>query len=474
MNIKTDKSQFSYWHKQCMRMRLNSYKLICGYGWLGVAEDIICSKSNDLNFPETSDEEEDILDEKDRKNSNKKASRPKPDTGWPIQAQDLLRFVNGEKNKETGKREPRGTGDEKLIPVCDFLIDSLYLPTNFLELRENELIYNTIYSLIDYLNLSNKDNSDIERVDLSGDYKHEEKKDKLLTYTELEFFESPDEFFYSVSKKINLYKLPHKKLVSSRVLSGWAIWTNRKSESLIVFLKNISESDNQIYSESQKVLSIFGIKSVLGKIQEIALNELSGALLTEKEDDIRSSEKIFNSMIFNRFYEKPCFKYDKNANVVSIKNAQKDKTKTMSFGTGNSAANKWKSYQQMAPSGKDQKMDEEDTIKKFFKAAYHGLDWEVAECVDAGVDINHEDPKTKIRAIHLVAAHNAVPAFEVLKQSSNLEYFAPDAKGQLPSHHAWVSGNNPALGSYLQKKEKQEAEVKNIDYESFIKNNLPS
>lgn len=471
----TSGSVFAPWHMQCMRMRLKSYKMVHNYGWIDVAENIICSVSNDLDFPEISELEENKLDLLHHGGMEGTDSRAKQDLGWPIQSQDLLRFADGVKNNKTGKRVVKGISKKKLMSVCNFLKDKSYLPANFFELNNNEQFYNAVYSMIDYLEIPQTDQTSNDVPELSGDYKYIEKDDKKIIDTDLEFIASSSHKpFYFVKQIIDTYTIAGQRRLSSENFSGWGVHINSASDALLLFLKIMDGADHTGFENNRRSFFVSGIKSYLDEAKAIALNRLTGQHIISQDDVTMNS--ISKSLILNRYYGDSCQKPFKSDNIVDIRSAKKDTSKILSFGKGNTAADKWKKHQNtLSNKVSDKKkgrgmVADKDNAQKFLNAAANGHYWEVEEYMNAGIDVNHEHPKTKVRAIHAVASHNAVPALKELMKSNDLEYLAVDSKGHLPSYYAWVTSDNPVLGTFLQKKEIEEAKIKGIDYESFIKN----
>lgn len=83
-------------------------------------------------------------------------------------------------------------------------------------------------------------------------------------------------------------------------------------------------------------------------------------------------------------------------------------------------------------------------------------------------DINYADQETGFTALHYAAAREAKSLLKVLIKQSGLDYLVKDKKGRLPSTLAFEVAENPVIGTFLMKKEMQQAKWRGIDYRALL------
>lgn len=82
--------------------------------------------------------------------------------------------------------------------------------------------------------------------------------------------------------------------------------------------------------------------------------------------------------------------------------------------------------------------------------------------LDAGIDVNYQDPKTGQTALHVLAAAQARQAIRVLLASGKCDFLIRDKRGRLASELAYMFGEDPALARLLGNKERKQAEAQGI------------
>lgn len=453
--------EFSPWHLQRMRMRLKAYKLMNGFAWIDVADAIMCSKTNDFTFPELSGEEEKRLDALHRIGSSGPDKREKQDLGWPVQSQDLLRFADGKTDRQTGLRQPRGLKPEKLSAICAFLQDQRFLSTDFKAIRKEDIPYAAIYAMLDHTGLSAQDLIDAKLAALEGDYKNRRELDDKILSHRLTFLLSPDGRFYSVNEILFSQCKATRTIIGNRALSGWAVLINR--DGLMIFLADNADTgtEGQRYNGHAYGLHQIGLSG--DDIQSLTLLPFDKTQILPADDSGQSltSGTMPELLEFSRFYGKIC-----DVPVKSDKSMEDEKRKPLAFQGRGAMLERWKRIQ--AQRQKGGQMSDPELNKKFLRAAQEGEYWNVRACMDSGADVNYQDPVTKAHALHLVAVFNAKPALKELIKSSELKYLVFDHKNRLPSQIAWEFGNNPVIGTFLQKKEMAEAKAGGLDYRELL------
>ena len=442
---------FNIWQIQTLRQRLRAYKETQRKSWLAIAEAIIESPSNTLNYPEASEEDELELDKADQHRKSKR----KPDVGWPIRQQDLSRFVDGETDKSTGERVQRDTSDWKLEAVFKFLVSQDYLPEDFLELTSENWALQTLISLSELIDLQ------AEPVNLSGTYARSIKAPEysLAETCRLSSTESPVHQIRTTQVR-NVQGLRRHTRKTNEI--GWAIQTSATNMWIIVRSEEVVSNDERtirtgLIQFSEKATENIGIVWTTGS------NSQERAQITDSTPSI-------NLLIYQDKSRVVCSDTDK---PDSLEDERKKKRKPLSFAKRTAAGDRWKKFKNRGrEKGRD--MPDESTTEQFLKAAEYGEYNTLEQMLESGIDVNCEHPVTKARALHYVACYDAQPALESLERAENLEYLALDAKGRLPSYYAWHSAHNPVLGTYLQKKEIAEAEAKGVDYKDLLKLEMPS
>lgn len=124
----------------------------------------------------------------------------------------------------------------------------------------------------------------------------------------------------------------------------------------------------------------------------------------------------------------------------------------------------------------DQNRDSLDVqvSRKLVSAAAQGsavlVNWLLNEniVIKTLVDINCADRKTGFTALHYAAARESKVILKILIRDHNLNYLVKDKKGRLPSTLAFEVAENPVIGTFLMKKEMQQAKRRGIDYRALL------
>lgn len=82
--------------------------------------------------------------------------------------------------------------------------------------------------------------------------------------------------------------------------------------------------------------------------------------------------------------------------------------------------------------------------------------------IEAGMDVNYQDPLTGQTALHIASAAQARAVIRVLLIVDRCDFLIRDNKGRLPSELAYLYGRDPALARLLGSKERKQAEAQGI------------
>lgn len=456
-----------------MRARLKSFKLINDYGWLDVAEEIILSETNDFLFPDESPEDEKRLDEVHHIDLEGEDSREKQDLSWPIQSQDLRRFVDGVLDKTTGERKLKGLHRIKLKALCAFLQEKKYLSSNFLNIDKEEFLYAAAYSMSDYLGWPEAVQSELDPILFNGDYRHITETENPIQERNLAILSSPDAPFFLINEYISyIHKITRKKM-RKEIFFGWAILLN--DGGLLIFLKRTIDLKKKDYQSNDHIYSLQQIKTSLDGVSFLGLSPLPTVKSFPREnlEEITPDSNDINSLHFHRNFGEVCPQDEKDDRIKDGR--EKDEGhQPLSFQSSGLLLDNLKQFHEKAVGGEIQaekvgKLNDDKLNETFLHACFMGEFLQVAEHIKSGADVNYRDPEMGLRALHLVAASCAELALKELIKAENLQYLVFDNENRLPSQLAWETGEDPVIGTFLQKKEMAEARALGLDYSELIK-----
>ena len=102
---------------------------------------------------------------------------------------------------------------------------------------------------------------------------------------------------------------------------------------------------------------------------------------------------------------------------------------------------------------------------EFLYAVCEGDLHTVEQLVDAVKDINLRVAGSGGMALHVVARYQLKDIFKILRTRSDLNYLARDNEGRLPSLIAMHTDDDVGLGTFLLKKEQEQARREEKDHE---------
>ena len=463
---------FSHWHIQLIRARLKAYKLneACR-GWIDVAENIIYSEMNVFDFPKTSEEEDQKIDEQYRIDLNGYEKNIKNDAKWPIQAQDLGRFVDGRTNRKTGGRSYTVPNLDKINAFYSFLVEKVYLSENFLEINPATVDYNAAYALSDYFESYDNEPSFISKYEFIGDYGFILRNEDQTNLYLLTILPSVDNIFYYVAKTVNVQNNRIKAKKRKYNIYGWAI-TN-SNDNCIFFFKSNDES-NIKENNRNNLLETYSLENIVTNSDQNQIMKL----VFRAHNSITISNDIEFWGREERIIRDNLVVYDKLYDIPSNLKGEKEK-RPLSFQSTGISLDKWKEFQHKDEKVKaekvvrlsDHKSDKVDDLTindRFLGAAHRADDVQVRVFLNSGdVDINYQDPKSKCSALHLAAVFAATAVLKELIKEPDLQYLVFSATGKLPSQFAWEN-DEPGMATFLQKKEIAEAEAKGLDYKELL------
>ena len=100
--------------------------------------------------------------------------------------------------------------------------------------------------------------------------------------------------------------------------------------------------------------------------------------------------------------------------------------------------------------------------REFLRACERGNPETIKIFLEAGMNVNYQDPQTGQAALHVASATKARAAIRVLLVAAQCDYLIRDKRGRLPSELAYLYGHDPALARLLGNKERKQAEAQGI------------
>ena len=412
--------------------------------WLTVAERIILSESNDLEIPELSEEEEEHLDRKYsiKRLASKEVRRAHDDTGWPITRNKLERFVEGEKSRSTGDREYSTPEVWVRCVIHDFLVAEGFLPSYFDD-HKLEAFF-PAFALADHFSVGRQGNSTSLEFDFDGTYQRKDMIEGEYRLRRLRIHALPHVQFFEVEEASYTHGGSKPKDVKS---SGWAIIP--PFDGLLIFLtdKNAQTITQRLYiahsmtyrSKNLVELVLLPYQGIIGKVAKLAKSK--------KKSPAESS--LFINDILDSFDKVP----------RSVKPLKRRSLR-------GEPAYKLDEYEP-EDIGK-QNMSDKNIDAEFLFAVCEGDLATVEALIDLVKNINSRLDGSGGTALHVVADNQFKDIFKILRKRSDLYYLVKDNAGQLPSQLAMNSEEDIGLGTYLKKKEMQQAHQEGIDYRAFV------
>lgn len=453
------KKGFSAWQLQKIRWRLSAYRSYKNYdGWIDVAADIIGSETNDYDFPEETFADTAELD----KIYHLSAKRKKDDLSWPIQGQDLWRLVDCIK----------GLKYKKLLAIADFLIEEGFLLPDFFSEEELSAPHEAAHILSDFLLSEQTDGVPINN-ELAGVYECIIEEGGYIEQRIVNISLINQNTYFAVKEVRKTFKESYKSfatwntqdkadyLTHSR-LEGWANTT--VSGGVLLFLK----SKNSV-EEKENGFEIYLIHAVYNKNKKVhcislipyqTLQNLNYESLSPPKRGIAA--QAINILYFLNKSDSVTIEQDAYKNYRDVLNTAKQRERNS---LSRSAAQFVLSNE--TPRESFELIDRE-LEARFLLAAYEGKVDQLRECIELGVNINCQDPRTLSTALHKAAARDAQYVVSELSQHEELRYCVQNISGKLPSALAWEIAESQSIGEFLQEKEIAEARNLGIDYQKLL------
>lgn len=447
---------FSGRQLEYLRLGLSLYKEARRCFWIDVAEDIITSQTNDLVFPEEAD-----FDLEDTSRFRK------PDAGWPIQAQDLIRFVIGKSKKKSVEKTKTKIDDWKLVHIRDFLMHLSLVPDNFKNLSDETAIEPKI--MLNYFGAVPISNVVGPCTELIGVYEYSENSsDQKLTKT-IFILAAPDENRLLVEERIDFFRPATDTVIEQVRYEGFVF--SPRNKGLFGLLRTFDVNNEPV---GFKLYSFFGIQKHEDTILSFGVTEHADICKIKIGVDLSKEDSGAKPLIYKRYVKSSRQKSQRNSNVVNIFGKKKPNIST--FGTAKDAVHPWLKHKlsQGVINGKGSGLADKTLNEEFLEAVSRGKYWLFDEYFARGVDVNCKSEKHELSALHLAAFSNAVPAVHELIKQKNLRYLVTDSFNRLPSHYAFMASDNMALFKFLAKKEREEAEAKGVDINKLYGAVIPS
>lgn len=444
------KDIFSHVHNNILRWALKDYQMSKetstrgGYlSWLTIAYDIICSPSNDLDFPDLTEEQEQRLDQLHslKKIQRGEDTRAHDDTGWPITRNKLERFVDGEKSRST-KFHKRQTPEVWLRCVIrDFLREQGRLPEYFHEPELEQLF--PAFALVNYFLTGQQKPHEVLAVDFTGTYQGRKKAEEENRPRRLGLHLVPQGGFYEVEES-SFYKIKSEsKTVRG---AGWAILL--PFEGMLVFLQ---DKIGEMIVHRLYIAHSIGFNG--NQLTELTLLPYQGQATSLVQFD-QSVKKGSSKSLF--FIKEMPDSFDRIP--ISVKGLKKRTPR------GEAAL---KIDYDVDSSSREEKMSEKNIDGEFQCAAVAGELAKVEELIDSVVDINLPMGGAGGTVLHVIAECQLIDVFNVIRKRPDLNYLVKDNEGKLPSQWAMNSYEDVGLGTFLKRKEMQQARREGIDYRLF-------
>lgn len=415
-----------------------------GYlSWLTVAYDIVCSSSNDLEFPDLTEEQEQQLDQLHslKRTRDGEDRRVHDDTGWPITRNKLERFVDGEKSRSTGLHKRQTPEIWVRCVIRDFLQEVGRLPEYFDEPGLESFFPALV--LRDYFSTNPPRPTDLQVLDFSGTYIESKKEDGENRPRRLSFHLAPQERFYEVEESVSYEGKSSPKVITSL---GWA--TLPPFGGMMVFLQD-QDKDEQTHR-------LYFLHSYVCKQKshlELRLLSYQGQESAMIQPDTSMTKAETKSVGFLKDLPKS---FDKV--TVSVKRLKKRTPR-------GEAAPKLE-YDEIREL-KESKMVGENVDIEFQHAVCAGDVQQVESLIDLVEDINRRIGGSGGTILHVIADEQLKDIFRIVRKRQDLNYLVKDNNGRLPSQLAMNSDEDVGLGTYLKRKEIQQARRDEIDYQRF-------
>ncbi len=441
---------FSHVHNNILRWALKDYQMSVetntrgGYlSWLTVAYDIICSPSNDLDFPELTEEQEQRLNQLHslKRINHGEDPRAHDDTGWPITRNKLERFVDGEKSRSTRVHKQHRSDVWVRCVIRDFLREVGRLPSYFQE-PDRELLF-PAFALIDYFSTGHHKPHGMSEIDFTGTYRgkmtHEgESRPRILSFhlvPKREFYEVEESSSYEINAEL-------KKIRGA----GWAIIL--PFEGMLIFLK---DKDGDIVTH--RLYIAHSIRFIYEKLTELRLFPYQGRMSAILHPDQMMKKSASKSIPFIKDIPDS---FDRLP--ISMKRLKRRTPR------GEAAL---KLHYDETVISREQDMLKDNIDGEFQCAAAAGNLTKVETLINSVVEINKSVAGSGGTILHVIAEEQLIDIFKVIRRRPDLNYLVKDNEGRLPSQLAMNSEEDVGLGTFLKKKEMQQARREGIDYRMY-------
>jgi len=431
------------WALKDYQMRIESISRGDGSSWETVAHELVDSESFDLVVAKLDEEEESAYDQDHSSITSKSRLVLKGGDacGLSITGKKLDRFVDGEKSRST-KRRKRTTPEVWVRYVIrDFLSKIGSLPSYF---NEPSLeAYFPAFVMADYFLTGLQPQHALIDVDLAGNYRGRKKAESENRPRRLGFHIGPQERFYEVEESSSYRVESGAKVIRG---SGWA--TIPPFGGMVIFLQDQDEDDltHRLY-----IAQSLGCKDQ--KLVEFTLFPYQGQETTILQIDPSMKKSEIKSLFFIKDIPES---FDRVP--ISVKRLKKRTPR-------GEAALKLE-YEENIES-REERMVAENIDVEFQCAVCAGDMHKVESLIDSVVDINRRVAGSGGTVLHVVADEQLKDIFRILRQRQDLNYLVKDNGGRLPSQLAMNSDEDVGLGTYLKRKEMQQARREGKDYRAF-------
>ncbi len=418
----------------------------------------------------------------------------------------VRKFTKGIKDRKTGKRTYPNVNAGNLTLIRDFLIAEGHLSKVGFQLLGKE--YEAAHALAEFFcrsdqNLAHKKlegtfdcetplddtgiNHRILRLSLRSDLKFYSAEETRIRNDDYQVEETKE------GRKVNVEKcLLHAN--NTIILNGWATVTS--FDGVMIYLEDLgfgyqnSPQKHTVYTVCRLGYNSQGVK-------DIVLKSYTSNIFQPIQDPKRFNEEIEQKEEYNfircleNFLDELHIKANSSIDKLNESDLS-DEANLFDSGTrlirGNideskgeilegiqrekenlSTGDGYLQENQSAGRDKDEMHAMNNELgKKFIQSLMDYDPHAIADCINADVDINYQDPETGMTALHLAVARQMVDVLKILFNREDLVYLVQDKNGKFPSQLAYEIVGNATLGERLMKRERQEAEAQELDYRELL------
>lgn len=369
--------------------------------------------------------------------------QPLPDDAdrWSITGKKLERFVDGEKSRSTGLRKRQTPEVWVRCVLKDFLHTKGHLPEYFND-PGLEPFY-PAFALAEFFSTSSPSPNDLPVLDFSGTYRERNKTNGENRPARLGFCMDPQRRFYEMEGSTS-----HRGKSGPKLVRGWGWATVMPSGSMIVFLQNQDEDE---ITHCMYFLHSHG--GAAKNLIELRLLPYQGPIAPM----VKSGNVTINEGYKYVHYINDIPKtFDR---VPSFVKALRKRTPR-----GEAAL---KLVYDDVSETEECNMVVEDIDIEFQHAVCAGDVQRVQSLIDSVEKINQRIAGSGGTILHVIADEQLKDIFKIVRTRRDLNYLVKDNWGRLPSQVAMNSEEDVGLGTFLIKKEMQQARRDRIDYREF-------